>query len=176
MEKIYKISTLCDEEYIEIEERCFDSLTIISSRQSDFQYLTKEPAVVETSEDGGFEYPDYIWYPVPLISERFKRVLDNNGIDNVFYKPVYIEDELLEKRTMYWLAVFDAIECLDYEKSLKDEELEWSYEKVVINPLKTGRYKVFKCSEINEQDIFFKEDIVRELESLDLKGVRFDEI
>lgn len=167
---------MSDEEYIEIEERCFDSLTVISSRQSNFQYLTKEPLVIETSEDGGFEYPDYIWYPVPLISERFKRVLDKNGIDNVFYKPVYIQDNLLEKRTLYWLAVFDAIECLDHEKSLKDEELEWSYEKIAINPIKTGRYKVFKCSEINEQDIFFKKDIVRELENLDLKGIRFDEI
>lgn len=167
---------MSDEEYIEIEERCFDSLTVISSRQSNFQYLTKEPLVIETSEDGGFEYPDYIWYPVPLISERFKRVLDKNGIDNVFYKPVYIQDNLLEKRALYWLAVFDAIECLDHEKSLKDEELEWSYEKIAINPIKTGRYKVFKCSEINEQDIFFKEDIVRELENLDLKGIRFDEI
>ena len=43
--------------------------------------------------------PDIYTYNIPLISARFKEILDSAGVNNVFYKPVDLcneDDELSE--------------------------------------------------------------------------------
>lgn len=155
-------------EYIEIdiENEIVKDLKLYTDK-NELQFLNREPVEISISEEGGIEYPDCKNYPLPLFSEKLKTFLDKKGVENIFYKPVYLIDELLEERHLYWLAVVPVINCFDRGKKKIVEE-------------KTGNYKIFRAAERSEELIFvekeLKEKIEEELKNKTLQGIVFYDI
>lgn len=122
---------------------------------SEFQFLDRAPLDVSISADGGLEFPDLMIREgcIPLVSPAMRAAFLAIGLDNVFYKPVNLVLERLGLREPCWLALPPRIDCLDWEECeiLEDDDPAFPFwarlseaRRIVIDPAKTGRYKIFK--------------------------------
>lgn len=153
--------------------------------KSAFQHLDHEPVECDISEESGLEFADFITTSgIPLISARFRRLLDRLEVDNLFYKPVTLTCEELGRREQYYLALPPRINCLDMERSELEPDVEpseciwpemasWEATKVVILPADVGNYKIFKIAGVLNNDIFVTEEIKGAVEAEDLENVYF---
>ncbi len=140
---------------------------------SEFQFLDKAPLEVGVVDEGGIEFPDFIYQNhIPLISDRFKAVLDKLQIDNLFYKKIYITCEITGAREIYWLALPPRINCLNYDKSIVNEVLGYA-EEIVIDGNNVGNYHIFKLQGVSNQEIYITKDLKEILEKQNLEGVVF---
>ena len=183
--KFYRMySNTCVEEYAKpgkslqvLERGCLNS---------EFQFLDKSPLTVEISEDGGLQFPDFLLYGcIPLVSSRFKEVLDGFGVDYLFYKQIRLVFPPLGIHSVYWLALPPRIQCLDLKKSMidiEDNEFILPYEKmreakkIAINEDETGRYHIFKLAGVVNQDIIVTETLKNVLLESCLENLYFNEI
>lgn len=164
-----------------------DSL-IEGCRKSRFQFLDRKPLECGLSDAGGFDFPDLIMHAgcVPLISEKMRQLLDSNGVDNLFYKPVFIKDESLGLRQPLWLALPPRIDCLNMD-ACKAENCEAEYgvagrglarlTQIAIDPAKIGNYQIFRLPEAYEnQEIIVTDRLRSILEGAGLVNVHFQEL
>lgn len=141
-----------------------------------FQFLDKELIEIKISEEGGIEYPDLIIQEdVPLISEKMKQLFDIAGVRYVFYKPVDIVDDYEMKKTRYYLAVPSRIDCLDYDKSIYDNECEFA-ETILIDEKKVGDAHIFKLRGLGNSEIIVTEKLFKILDREELEGVYFKQL
>ena len=56
---------------------------------------------------------------IPLISQKFKSFLDENKVDNLFYKKLILKTDREEKE--YYLALPPKIDCLNLENTVVDD-------------------------------------------------------
>ena len=160
---------------------------------SEFQFLDKKPLEVELSEtEGGLVFPDFILagtdWCVPLMSEKMKRLMEQNGVDNLFYKRVYLTFASVGIREPYWLALPPRINCLDFENTKKEEMIEEDVEGLMpwermrevtvikIIPSNVGNYKVFRLAEVVNQHIIVTEDLKNALEKEHLENLNFIDV
>lgn len=72
------------EEYFKPNDMLKDEL-MEGCLNSEFQYLNHNIIESEISEDGGVEFPDFVINGcIPFISDKFKRLLDDLKVDNLF--------------------------------------------------------------------------------------------
>lgn len=124
------------------------------------QFIDKTPIEIEVGDSGGIEYPDCINEPLPLFSDRLKNILESNNIDNIFYKPIYLVDTLLEEKHLYWLASIPQIECFT------GNEIEYMPEKI-------GNFKIFRDKLQDDYSIYVTEELKNILENEELEGIIF---
>ena len=108
---IFKMRGGIAKEYIAINPSENLEELIWNVRKNKIQFIDKNPIEIEVSDEGGIEYPDCLIIPFPLFSDKFKNFLELNNVDNIFYKPVYLIDTLLEEKHLYWIAVIPEIDC-----------------------------------------------------------------
>ena len=164
-------------DYVQIENfpECINKRAVLFS---EFQYIDKAPINIVVSENGGIEFPDFIdEYNFPLFSNKLKQTLDNFNIENIFYKPVYLIDELIEQKKLYWLAIPDRIDCLNKEKCKYDTDLDFEViTKIAIFPHKVGNYEIFKIKDINDDDFIITEKLKLELQKQAFAAISFTKI
>lgn len=168
--KIFEISGGDAREYITLSlyNEELEDLQRYTMRK-ELQYLDKTPIEINIS-DGGTEFPDILCQPLPLFSDKLKNLLDRVGVDNVFYKPVYLIDELLEEKYLYWLGVVDIIECFQSDDDESDEE------RYVLENI--GRYMIFRDKIQSKLSLYITEELknILEDEKNEIEGIRFFEI
>ena len=160
---------------------------------SEFQFLDRQPLDVELSEtEGGLVFPDFILAGpdgcIPLMSEKMKRLMEQNSVDNLFYKRVYLTFASVGIREPYWLALPPRINCLDFENIKKEEMIEEDVEGLMpwermreVNVIKiissnVGNYKVFRLAEVVNQHIIVTEDLKNALEKEHLENLNFIDV
>lgn len=152
---------------------------------SEFQFLTHDPVEVALSSAGGLDFPDLMIREgcIPLISQRLREAFLSLNLENIFYKPVNLVFRELGVDEPFWLALPPRIDCLDWEKSEVAEDNDpvfpfWARlheaKKIVIDPDKTGRYKIFKLpSCLSNQQIIVDEEVKTCLERKHFENVYF---
>lgn len=173
------------EEYFKPDDTLKDEL-MEGCLYSEFQYLDHKPLESEISEDGGMEFPDFITAGcVPFISDRFKRLLDDLQVANLFYKPIAFTFSPLGLKEYYYLALPPRINCLNWDESgiqtednefLAPTELMREAEDIVINEYAVGNYKIFKLANVTNQEIIVTEEIKTAVETANLENVYFAEL
>lgn len=154
---------------------------------SEFQYLDHTPMKCTISDDSGVDYPDFLQYGnIPLISNKFRQVLNDIGVDNLFYKPVMVVDELLGERNQYYLALPPAIDCLDIDKSECDEYLDGvnkipdlpmvNLRKIVVKSDNIGNYKIFKVIGVIHSGIYINDEVKMVIQKNNLTNIFFYEV
>lgn len=117
------------------------------------------------------EYTDFMYdygNRIPLISDRFKKILDNFGVNNVLYKKIILQNFPIElnqggESHECWLALPSRIDCIDFEKSERDLEAVFiTYTKLVISEAKAKNYDIFKISREDDKGAIGPEIIVSE--------------
>lgn len=173
------------EEWVRPSDELLEELGEVCST-SEFQFVDRTPLTCSISDEGGIEFPDFLLYDdIPLISARFRNILNEMGVDNLFYKPITLSDELLGKSELYYLALPPRIRCLDEAKSriitennpyIVEYEAMREADKIVILPSRTGNYKIFKLSDVTNQDIIVTKEVKIGIEKNKLVNVFFYEL
>lgn len=146
---------------------------------SEFQFLDKKLTKIEVSLDGGGEFPDFLMADqyAPYISDKLKRVYDRLGIDNLFFQKTIFSLQEFDVEAVYWLAVPPRIHCLD--PKCINTELGIATEFHLLKE-KVGNYKIFKLSNVGNNELFVTKDLKNELEGLlnsgELEGFKFKTI
>lgn len=147
--------------------------------RSEFQFLNHQVLSVPLAENSGLAFPDFLCSAqIPLISDKFKRVFDDSGIDNLFYKPILLTDETIGLRERYWLALPPRIRCLNRQASrfVEDDAALPKATKIVINPSKVGNYQIFCLEEVVNRDLIVTEWLKEKIEAAHLENVYFAEL
>ena len=158
-------------------------------RDSAFQFLDHRPLTVEIDADGGLMYPDFLYnYDIPLISPRFKKVLEKRGVDNLFYKPVCLNSAALGRCEQYILALPPRINAVRrrYTRLLDEDGDEGEGRELVrdeygaaqyrINSSMVGNYHIFKLAEVCDTDIIVTRELKLAIERAALVNVVFSEV
>lgn len=161
-------------EIFQLERACINS---------EFQFLDKSPLTVEISDEGGLHFPDFILSGIiPLISTPVKRVLENFGVDYVFFKPIQLTARELGRVENFWLALPPRINCLDWERSIIEMEnnkfappidLMHEAKTFFIDKHQIGRYNIFKLAGVVNQEIIVTESLKDALESAGFENIFF---
>lgn len=132
---------------------------------SEFQYLDRKKIEISTTKESGNIFPDYYYNPadgIPLISERLKRLFDEFGIENLFYKQILLKNQLISKEAIFYLALPPRISCIDTDNSVIDQYIG-DTEQICIDEFKTGNYNIFKLSEVNNNEIIISDKLYQYL-------------
>ncbi|AOY74682.1 imm11 family protein [Clostridium formicaceticum] len=144
---------------------------------SEYQYLDKKSLEIFLSKNSGEVRPDLCDYLIPLFSQNLKKVMDLNGVDNIFYKPIYLVDPRIQTKDLYWLAVPMAIDCVDWDNSRLEEGI--SLPKLIkfsIIESKVGNYKIFKLKNVKNQMFVITRELKEEIEKHKLQGIKFTQV
>ena len=158
-------------------------------QESSFQFLDHKPLTVNIAEDGGLIFPDFIYSNgIPLISPAFKRIMDSLGVDNLFYKTIYLDYVPLGKHEPYILALPPRIKAVRQEyMKLMDEfgdesegqELikdNYGVARYKINASAVGNYRIFKLADVWDTDIIVTQELMEAVSKANLINVFFAEI
>ncbi len=155
------------EEYVSVSDELKDISLICSA--SEFQHLTKEPRTVELKDASGKIWPDFInENGIPLISDKMKLFLVQNGVDYLFYKKIIFRRS--KEEYVYWLALPERISCLNLDESVIDD-LFGTVEHFAINEDKIGRYEIFKLKGVTNLEIIVTESLAEKIKSQKFTGV-----
>lgn len=156
---------------------------------SSFQFIDHKPMTVEIAEDGGLTFPDFLYNDgVPLISRAFKRILDAQGVDNLFYKPIDLVDAATGIHEEYTLALPPRIRAVReaYMRLLDEDgddsegkELmkdEYGTARYRINASAVGNYRIFKLADVWDYDIIVTHSLKEALAKAALSNVDFSEV
>ena len=165
-------------------------LTLSNACQaSAFQFLDHKPLTVNIAEDSGLFFPDFLYNDgIPLISPAFKRILDAKGVDNLFYKPIYLDYVPLGRHEPYILALPPRIRAVRQEymqlidenggenegKELQKDQYGIAHYK--INASAVGNYHIFKLADVWDNDIVVTEELMKAISHVALSNVFFDEL
>lgn len=156
---------------------------------SSFQFIDHKPMTVEIAEDSGLTFPDFLYNDgVPLISRAFKRILDVQGVDNLFYKPIDLVDAATGLHEEYTLALPPRIRAVREEyMRLLDENGDESEGKELIkdeygialyriNASAVGNYRIFKLADVWDYDIIVTHSLKEVIKKAGLRNVEFVEV
>lgn len=156
---IFKMRGGIAKEYIAINPSENLEELIWNVRKNKIQFIDKNPIEIEVSDKGGIEYPDCLIIPFPLFSDKFKNFLELNNVDNIFYKPVYLIDTLLEEKHLYWIAVIPEIDCFIDDQNYIEEKI--------------GNFKIFRDKKQSDISIYVTEELRESIEKENLEGIYF---
>ena len=144
---------------------------------------------VSIAEDSGLTFPDFLYNDgIPLISPTFKRVLDSMGVDNLFYKTIFLDYKPLGRHEPYIMALPPRIRAVRQEyMRLMDEagdegegkELikdEYGIARYKINASAVGNYRIFKLADVWDTDIIVTGELMEAISNAQLSNVFFAEI
>jgi hypothetical protein len=141
--------------------------------ESEFQHIdTNEITVISIDESSGEIFPDLLGYEdtgISIVSERFKNILEDYGMDYVLFSKVILRRESIRNDQQCWLMLPPKIECLDYAKS-KIVGNSRILRKAVIDERTTGRFNMFKIADKDglamTQIIVITEDLAEHLKKV----------
>lgn len=188
MAKFYRMTA--DTNLVDTVKAGEEILSLATACQaSGFQFLDRKPLTVSIAEDSGLTFPDFLYNDgIPLISPTFKRVLDSMGVDNLFYKTIFLDYKPLGRHEPYIMALPPRIRAVRQEyMRLMDEagdegegkELikdEYGIARYKINASAVGNYRIFKLADVWDTDIIVTGELMEAISNAQLSNVFFAEI
>lgn len=98
---------------------------------------------------------------VPLISENFKKFLEEEEIYNLFYKQITLKRVKKGDEKKYWLAIPPKIKCLKVGTVFN--EVFGNVEHFEIDENRIGYYNIFRCENISNDEIIVTESFAEKL-------------
>lgn len=175
----------CAEDYVrpgkEIEQ------LLPACRDDAWQFLTHEELHIPISEDGGFDYPDFLlagYGYIPLVSQSMADVLEEGGVGpyDAWRQRIWLTD-FRGKAEPYVLLLPMAIRALDIEKSDVRTEEEGGEVfhivrpgGIVIDPRQVGRLQMFRLQDAGTNAIIITRRLREILEAAELENVCFSSL
>lgn len=179
MKKYYSIESNAWDENSEIRLGAIpESIDRRAYLLDEWQFINDEKEFI-LYEKLGEEMPDIYTYNIPLISARFKAVLDDAGVNNVFYKPVDLCNED-DESSEYFLMLVKPVDCVVWEKTEHTVSELSGLKKIIggfeIDDKSLGSYKMFKIKGILNKFWVIDEEIKQKIEEAGLVGIKLLEL
>ncbi len=135
---------------------------------------------LEDDDDAG-EFADFVLNPIPLVTERFRKVLENCGVSNVDYYPVVMDNiEGFEDFPKYFaINVIGKVAAADPSKSNYNETFGQmganNFDKFVLNHNAVAGLDFFILAE-HLSSVVVSERVKAESEKEGIDTLRFDPI
>lgn len=181
MSGIYALKAFSSaEEYIHLEGE-FAQFRL-PCMKSEIQFLNRDEVTVSIALEGGLEVPDLIFQDgIHFVSDYFRKLMDKEHIDYVFYKKIRAVSDLLGIHETFWMIIPPRIDCVDLEQSVVNTE--WDFEnglvpgleaeKLVLSEKMLGRFQIFKVAGILDNNIYLTEQLMERMQAARLEGVGF---
>ncbi len=162
------------EEYIKLDYEAIESISL-SCIASDFHLIDKSDATVETSLDGGTEFPDYYFQNgIPLFSEKLYNDINPYIQKNVLKKKFTIVSKAIREEKKYIMLLPLRIDCIDMKRSeffdIGDEIPCYDVTELFIDESKIGNATFFKLANAVDSGIYVTETIKGILEKNSYEG------
>ena len=147
------------------------SLTEITKEK--ISKLTAASVVYVKGNHGlGIDYPDYLERPIPLIADKFKKILQKYQKDVLFHRVMLIEKETgLQKP--YFLMMPPEITCADNKEIQYD--VGGNVRNFILNMEKVGKHKIFLAKDCREQ-ILVRLDVAESILRRNANGIWFEPV
>ncbi|KNY26560.1 imm11 family protein [Pseudobacteroides cellulosolvens] len=177
MKKFYTIeSDFMAQDYKIRLGRLPDSINKRAFLLDEWQYIDDSRVFLQY-EKVGSSLPDVYTYNVPLVSSKFKEVLDDAGITNCFFKPVCLFENK-EDIAEYYLMLVEPLDCVIWDKSQHTEDC--GLRKITggfeIDQNKVGNFRIFKIKDVLNRFWIIDEHLKVRLEEAGINAARILEI
>lgn len=177
MRKFYTIeSDFMEQDYKIRLGRLPDGINKRAFLLDEWQYVD-DSRVFMQYEKVGTGLPDVYTYNVPLVSAKFKEVLDDAGITNCFFKPICLFENK-EQTADYFLMLVEPLDCVIWDKSqyIEDCGLRKITGGFDIDSKKVGNFKIFKIKDILNRFWVIDQDMKERIEEAGINAARILEI
>ena len=131
--------------------------------------LDKAPALSSYLKWSGKAYPDYIDYPVMLVSEKIKNIMEKYQGDAYFKTVVLIEKEN-NRQLIYYHIRPPLIDCIAKEPGCGKETKE-----ITLDRVKVGNARIFSAKE-KTNDLFVRLDVAESILRREPDGICFEKV
>lgn len=148
-------------------------LSPIGMTKEKLEKITK-PSIVYVKGNHGLsiEYADYLEKPIPLIAEKFQRILQKYQQDMLFHRVTLIEKET-GKQKPYYFMMPPKITCADQEESRYDAV--GNVQDFVLNIKKAGNRKIFLAEDYDSQ-LLVRLDVAESILRREADGIWFEPV
>lgn len=131
----------------------------------------QEITVLFMTGDSDSVYPDFIEQPVPMISDRFKKLLEKYDSTTDYKKVIW--NQIGEKQALYWTIFPKKISCISANSTYYPNGI---IKEIRLNREQIGEHKVFRVEEKNNYDIIVHLDLAESIMRREPNGVLFTSI
>lgn len=134
----------------------------------------KTPSIVYVKGAHGLsiDYGDYLEKPIPLIADKFQKILQKYQQDMLFHRVILIEKETgLQKP--YYLIMPPEITCADEEESQYDTM--GNVQNFVLDVEKAGNHKIFLAKDYKRQ-LLVRLDVAESILRREANGIWFEPV
>lgn len=147
---------------------------IAKGRSVEFEYgkLSSEPHnfLVENQKEN--MYPDLIEAPLPLLSNRLKKVFSSFE-KHIQCSCAILTDPVLRTQEIYWLFALERLECLGDETEFYPNS---TLKKLVLNRRCIGEHSVFRIHGIREKQIVIRFDVAESILRRPMVGIKLERV
>lgn len=141
-------------------------------------FIPPEPLSIPLAYSPGENMADFTNYKYPLISPRFKELLEEATRDRLFYREIYLEDDTYQY-PYYYLAA-PKYDCIDYKNSRyeKDERMPGGIRiknGFCIRSTIVQKADIFRAQGLSNRKLIISERLKKLMEAANLKGIQYIE-
>ncbi len=118
------------------------------------------------------DYADYLEKPIPLIADKFQKILQKYQQDMLLHRVTLIEKETGEQKP-YYLMMPPEISCADKEESRYD--VIGNVQDFVLDPIKAGNRKIFLAQDYGKQ-LLVRLDVAESILRREANGIWFEPV
>lgn len=126
-----------------------------------------KPTVFYIKEKPDIRYPDFIQNPIPLVSDKFKRIIGEYQCETLF-KPIVLADKKRMHQHLYWIA---APGRTDIISSRTEFNKDGSVKRLVIDVSYFFRKNVFMLDGIVENFLVISLEVAERLLRENFDGI-----
>ena len=135
--------------------------------------ITKSPIVYVKEYDGmNIEYADYLEKPIPLIADKFQKILQKYQQDMVLQRVMLVERETGRQKP-YCFMLPPEIMCADKEES--EFDAKGNVQDFVLDVEKAGKRRIFLAKDYNKQ-MLVRLDVVESILRREANGIWFEPV
>lgn len=117
------------------------------------------PISIPVNNEKDNEYGDFINGDTVIVSEKLKVLLEKYD-ENIFFRPIVFQDVNKRKQSLYWIAVFEELDCLSKESEFNKNG---TIKKLVINKELANGYRIFTLKGTMEKLIIITLDLAESI-------------
>lgn len=126
-----------------------------------------KPVMFYIKEKPDTRYIDFIQNPFPLVSDKFKKIIEEYQITTLF-KPVILADKKAMSQHLYWIPAPRRFQCLSHMTEFNKDN---SVKKLVINVENSFRENVFMIDGIVGNFLIVSREVAERLLREEFEGI-----
>lgn len=148
-------------------------LSLMEMTREKMEKITKQSIVYVKADHGlSIDYGDYLEKPIPLIADKFQKILQKYQQDMLFHRVMLIEKETGQQKPYYFIMPPE-ITCVHKEESKYD--VMGNVQDFVLDVEKAGNRKIFLAKDYRRQ-LLVRLDVAESILRREANGIWFEPV